>query len=148
MSEVRLNLGCGANVARGWVNIDRSPGVVLDRVKPLKWLLRRAGVRSAGHITAWPRGIVLADVRKRLDYPDHSVDAIYSSHMLEHLYLNDAQSLLSECLPDIATLGHSAADAEQFARNLVDGVRGASGGAGLEYNRMLNMSRFDRPSSP
>ena len=32
----RVNNGCGSNVAQGWVNIDRSPGPLLDRLQPLK----------------------------------------------------------------------------------------------------------------
>jgi SAM-dependent methyltransferase len=149
MSEVRLNLGCGTNVAPGWINIDRSPGLVLERVKPLKWVLWRVGVLSEGHMIAWPREIVMADLRKRLDYPDRGVDAIYSSHTLEHLYFDDAQALLREChrvLRPSRILRLALPDAEQFARDLLNGVHGQSSNPGLEYNRMLNMCRFDRPS--
>src|SRR5687767_10047258 len=82
----RLNLGCGLNSIDGWENLDRSPGLILDRAYPLKRLLHRAGLLTSEHMTRWPRNIRIHDVVKGLPYADASVSAIYSSHMLEHLY--------------------------------------------------------------
>jgi predicted SAM-dependent methyltransferase len=38
------------------------------------------------------------DLRRRLPFPDDSVEKIYSSHFLEHLTFQQGQSFLKECL--------------------------------------------------
>ena len=69
--ELRLHLGCGAQVLGGWVNVDmRSrPGVVVMKL---------------------PEGL------ERLD--NNSVRYIYASHLLEHLeYPGEALATVREC---------------------------------------------------
>ncbi len=41
--------------------------------------------------------IIIHDVRKPLPFQDNSIHAIYASHLLEHLYLEEAKRLLKEC---------------------------------------------------
>lgn len=149
MEEILVNLGCGLHAPAGWVNIDRSPTMILDRVKPLKSALHKVGLLSEAHMATWPENIVRHDVSKGLDFPDHSVAAIYSSHMLEHLYLNDAKALLRECrrvlrgdgvlrlaLPDTKVLAERLLAAEQDD---------PSGNAALRYNEALCAYPFERP---
>jgi predicted SAM-dependent methyltransferase len=40
---------------------------------------------------------IVHDLRKHLLFQENSFSATYASHVLEHLYLADAQGLLSEC---------------------------------------------------
>lgn len=65
----RLHLGCGLHYIDGMINIDGN----LFRKKDL-WL----------------------DLRNSLPFPDCSASLVYSSHMLEHLYPEDALRLLKE----------------------------------------------------
>lgn len=96
---LRLHLGCGSNVVDGWVNIDRSPNVYLARVPWLRAALGRAGILSADQAGAtFPRGIVRADVTRRIPVADGSAEAVYSSHMIEHLSRWQALALLRESL--------------------------------------------------
>jgi predicted SAM-dependent methyltransferase len=44
------------------------------------------------------RGILWADVSTRIPEPDNSVEAVYSSHMFEHLEREKAFEALRECL--------------------------------------------------
>jgi len=46
-SGLKLNLGCGSTVVPGWVNVDKSPSIVLARHPRL-----RRGLASAGLLTA------------------------------------------------------------------------------------------------
>jgi SAM-dependent methyltransferase len=45
------------------------------------------------------------DLRRRLPFPDDSVERIYSSHFLEHLTFTQGQNLLKECLRVLAPGG-------------------------------------------
>jgi hypothetical protein len=66
MTDLRLNLGCGLNAVESWKNLDRSPNFPLDRMPVAKRVLRRLGVLSDAHMTAWPRNVTRFDIRRRL----------------------------------------------------------------------------------
>lgn len=57
----RLNLGCGFQAPDGWVNIDKSLNLLLDRVYPIKKVLRAAGFLTQDHMVRWPKNIRLHD---------------------------------------------------------------------------------------
>lgn len=46
----------------------------------------------------WMRGVITADLRRPLPFPSASAECIYASHVLEHLYEDEARSLLAECV--------------------------------------------------
>ncbi|HVV30417.1 MAG TPA: methyltransferase domain-containing protein [Mycobacteriales bacterium] len=148
MSDVRLNLGSGPVAVPGWVNIDRSPNVLLQRVPAVKRGLRRAGVLNDQHMAAWAADVQRIDMVKGLPYPDGSVQAIYSSHTFEHLYLADVRVLMIEChrvLAADAVMRVALPDAEQWARDLLAGVAQDGETAGLTFNRRIGSHHFDRP---
>ena len=64
---IRLNLGCGDLIMKGWVNVDL--------------YCELADVKS--------------DVRK-LPFPDEYADEIYSSHVIEHFHFKEAFEVLKE----------------------------------------------------
>lgn len=120
-SPVMINLGCGLTVASGWINIDASLNSFFARwpTRVLKTLYRGSGARQWYTEEQYLR--IMKEhqfVHHNLDYgiplPDASVDFIYSSHWLEHLYREDAGRLLREayrvlkpsgciriCVPDL-----------------------------------------------
>ena len=65
----RLNIGCGNCFHPGWENIDLRP--------------------CSPHVKR-------VDIRKGIPYPGESFDAVYSSHLLEHLSPDQTRSLLNE----------------------------------------------------
>ena len=65
-----LHLGCGPKYLPGFVNIDGNPFHKIDL-----WL----------------------DVRNGLPFRSNSVDSIYCTHMIEHFYPDELNSLLREC---------------------------------------------------
>jgi predicted SAM-dependent methyltransferase len=67
--NLKLNVGCGANVASGWVNID------LDG----------------------PAGVFRWDCRRGMPFDDESVESIFAEHVFEHLDPAAGTSFLSEC---------------------------------------------------
>jgi predicted SAM-dependent methyltransferase len=98
---VRLNIGCGRSPTPGWINYDNSPSVRLARWPVLTRLLVRVGLID-GHGLAFveasrAHAIHYCDAARRIPHDDGSVDAIYASHMLEHLDRIEARSFLAEC---------------------------------------------------
>jgi predicted SAM-dependent methyltransferase len=67
---LHLHLGCGPRYLPGFVNIDANPLRKIDI-----WL----------------------DVRCGLPFANQSVESIYSTHMIEHLYPDELEELLREC---------------------------------------------------
>ncbi len=68
-------------------------------------------------------GVVRADVRRSLPFVDHSFDAVYQSHVLEHISRHEAKRLLSECcriLRDDGIIRVVVPDLEQIAKTYVE----------------------------
>jgi SAM-dependent methyltransferase len=95
----------------------------LSRQPALRWTAIRSGLADADHLPTWPPEVRSCDLRRALPYETGSVDAIYSSHVLEHLYLREAERLLGEChrvltgggilrlaLPDFRTIANRIAE--------------------------------------
>jgi SAM-dependent methyltransferase len=98
---VRLNIGCGRSPTPDWINYDNSPSVWMARWPPLAPILARLGLidRHALAFVAFCRShrIRHADAARRIPHADGSVEAIYASHMLEHLDRVEARAFLAEC---------------------------------------------------
>jgi predicted SAM-dependent methyltransferase len=95
---IKLHLGCGLVTPDGWINTDGSLNARLASVPAIRrslGALRLIPQRSAS--AAWSSTVKYLDVRKRLPYPDRTVRYIYASHLLEHLYFDEAANLLREC---------------------------------------------------
>lgn len=91
---IKLNLGSGIRAIPGWVNIDASVSVRISRI-PLLYQLycRLFGIKPS----VWPQGIVIRDLRRGLPFHDRTVQAIFSSAMLEHLEPPVVTRLMQEC---------------------------------------------------
>ena len=70
LSVKLLNLGCGASYHRSWINID--------------------------FVSTGP-GVMAHNLLSGIPFPDHSFDAVYHSHVLEHFSREDAQFFITEC---------------------------------------------------
>lgn len=100
---VKVNLGSGLTVASGWIHVDGSLNALVSRWPKawLKVLYRFSDNRQWFSQEQYVR--ILTEhrfVHHRLQYGvpfgDETVDVIYSSHALEHIYLEEAQSLLQD----------------------------------------------------
>lgn len=96
---VRLNVGSGPYVLPGWTSIDKSLTPLLERVPLAKGALVLMGLLDYTQLqNVWPAGVVRLDVTKSLPYEAGSVDAIYSSHFVEHLTRDEADRFFREAL--------------------------------------------------
>jgi SAM-dependent methyltransferase len=97
-TPMRLHIGCGTMTPDGWINLDGSwnarlanHGIARRIAKIFKLLPKRACD------VGWTGKILSHDLRKPLPFKDGLLCAIYGSHVLEHLYLDQADELLKEC---------------------------------------------------
>ncbi len=79
--NLRVHLGCGADIRPGWINIDMG-------------LTPWAGVNSASNAGAV---VIRHDLRRGLPLADDSCELIYSSHFFEHLEYRDGVRLMRDC---------------------------------------------------
>jgi len=139
MNEKRVHLGCGPGpLAPGWTHLDGSWHAWLSKHR----VLRSVAFKLTGHQpdlrgAEWSDDVVIHDLRRPLPFATGSVSAIYSSHVLEHLYVADAQTLLRECrrvlvagglirlvVPDLASIvaryqnSRDESKADEFLRHL------------------------------
>lgn len=77
-----LNLGCGTRTHKDWINIDFLPMAGLRRLPVLRKKL--------------PPNFMNHDLRRGIPFPDGSADAVYSSHLVEHLPPDSLPRFLAE----------------------------------------------------
>lgn len=94
---IRLHLGCGLITPADWVNLDGSWNARLAKHPVLRRVLHLLHVTSADKIEIpWSSDVVIHDLEKPLPFRDASASAVYSSHVLEHMYFEQGQRLVRE----------------------------------------------------
>jgi SAM-dependent methyltransferase len=144
-----INLGSGPHGPESWVNLDRSPTMLFRSMPRLGRALRRVGLIGEQHLVPWEPHIVRQDLTKPLPFADGTVDAVYSSHFLEHIYMSDAQSILAEChrvLRPGGILRLALPDGEAWARELLEAGDDPTGEAGYHYHYRLGSHPEERPT--
>jgi SAM-dependent methyltransferase len=93
--RILLNLGSGPVVTRTrWQDCDGSWNVLASQLPlGLGWAARKI-IGHAGN--PFPSHVRYVNITKRLPFGDKTVDAVYFSHVLEHLYLDEGRHLLAE----------------------------------------------------
>lgn len=86
-----IQYGCGLSAPDGWLNFDASPTLRAQRIPVLGKLL---GTRRV----SFPRNVRYGDVVRGLPVQTGSCRAVYSSHVLEHLSLEDCHAALRETI--------------------------------------------------
>jgi predicted SAM-dependent methyltransferase len=94
---IRVNLGCGPDAPSSWINVDGSWNAWFSNHRRIRRALELVGVIRANVGAQWTARPLVHDLTKTLPFEANSVSAIYGSHVLEHLYRAEAQTLLLEC---------------------------------------------------
>ncbi len=82
-----VQYGCGLSAPPQWTNFDASPTLLIERLPLLAALTARRG-------RLFPPNVRFGDIVKGLPIPQGSCRAVYCSHVLEHLSLNDFRTAL------------------------------------------------------
>ncbi|MEJ8816950.1 class I SAM-dependent methyltransferase [Lacibacter sp. H407] len=84
-----VQFGCGLNAPDGWLNFDASPTLRIQRIPLIGKLLTR-------NMVTFPTGVKVGNIVEGLPgIKTESCDGIYSSHVLEHLSLNDCRRAIA-----------------------------------------------------
>jgi SAM-dependent methyltransferase len=101
---VKINLGCGLRVAKGWLNIDGSLNAMVASLPNwvIKIFYKLSGARQYYSSDQYCSILInhrflYHDLALSLPLQDNTVDFIYSSHFFEHLFKDDAANLLKAC---------------------------------------------------
>jgi predicted SAM-dependent methyltransferase len=145
---VKVNIGSGIDVAPGWLHVDGSlHALFAGGPRPLIGLLHRSSSIMRGSLTRSEYVQRLSDHRfihheleEGLPFDSASVDFIFCSHVVEHFFRTDGESLLREmhrvlrpggvariCVPDLEhalRLYHEGRKVEALDYFFVDGPAG------------------------
>jgi predicted SAM-dependent methyltransferase len=98
---VKVNLGSGLRVAKGWLNIDGSLNALFASWPSFfhRVIYNLSGSRKYYSFKQYNdilknHQFLYHDLSQSLPLHENTVDFIYSSHFLEHLFKNDAANLL------------------------------------------------------
>src|SRR3954470_19942156 len=96
-SSTRLHIGAFDVVHDGWLNTDVTPHMALARIPGLPGALRRAGRLSDDRWAAYRHGrcrrLHSLGLAQPLPYPDGAFQAVFGSHVLEHLTPGEAEAM-------------------------------------------------------
>jgi len=97
---MRINVGCGQTPTKGWMNFDNPFSIYLSKMPFLMILLYKLRLLEEPQYQfikfCQLNHIEYGDATKRLPLEDGSIDAFYSSHMIEHLDQTDLGRVLKE----------------------------------------------------
>lgn len=94
---VKVNIGSGPIGKSDWINLDWGILPFLNRHSWLRTILVTIRILPESYNTLWPSNAKLHDCRKKLPFNNKSIDFIYTSHFIEHLYRYQSINLLREC---------------------------------------------------
>lgn len=135
---VFVQYGCGTCCPSEWRNFDVSPALRLRKIP----ILGAVASRLSGR---FPRNAEFGDIVKGLPLAEGCVDAIYCSHVLEHLWPDECAIALRNTYRYLRSDGVFrlvVPDVLALARGFVDDARAE---AGLDFMSSLHVSDRCRP---
>jgi Methyltransferase domain len=143
-----VQYGCAFSPGEGWINFDSSPTLRIERLPVIGPLLSRKLARNR---QPFPRSVQYGDVCKGLPIKEGSASAVYASHVLEHLSLNDCRKAIANTFSLLAPGGAFrliVPDLEGRARKYLEELRAGSPEAASHFLRSTHLGLANRARSP
>jgi SAM-dependent methyltransferase len=144
-SRVVVNLGCGPLAGRtSWIDCDGSWNARLNALPAsVQQMVRSAlrGINSRMH--QWPPHVRYVNLLKPLPFANYSVDAVYASHVWEHLYRQDAEKVTREVLRVLkpgGVLRLAVPNLEHYCRVYLSDAGSAEAAGHLNEKLLLRLS--------
>lgn len=134
-----VHIGCGLSVSEQWINYDCSPTLRISKIP----LIGPSLVRFVGG-PAWPREVQYGDIVKGLKIEENSCRLIFSSHMLEHLNLQDFYTALKNIYSYLEPNGTFRAIVPDLEQHITDYYRSTKdsnkkSNASIEFIRNVHL---------
>ena len=107
---LKINFGCFSSNIDGWIGVDHAlRHIIVQRIPFMSFFLWKFRILNDTQYDWHKRGlfrtVVYGDARERLKFGTESADYVYSSHLLEHLFRDEAVFFLKECFRILRTGG-------------------------------------------
>ena len=142
MDKLYVQYGCGLSCPDGWLNFDSSPRM---RVESLPLVGSIAGVLGK---RLFPPRVRYGNIIRGLPVASASADAVYASHVLEHLSRADVTRALANTYRILKPGGvfrMVVPDLEWRAREYVQAADRGEVGAADAFIKALHLGRASRP---
>ena len=97
---LKVHLGAFDQSVEGWLNTDITPHIWIANIPSAPLILHSLGLlsqqRHLQHKNKVFNKLHYMDVTKQLPFAANSVKAIFSSHVFEHLFMNEVENLIKE----------------------------------------------------
>lgn len=106
---MKLHLGCFNKIVDGWYNTDVTAHIFISKIPCAAALIHFLGKmtdqRYEEHKVGLFKKVNYLNVAKKFSFKSNSVEAIFSSHIIEHLSPRVAEHMLSESLRVLTSEG-------------------------------------------
>lgn len=138
-SPLYVQFGCGLSAPPSWENFDASPTLRAQRIPGFGALIRRSA-----RYPVFPDNVRFGDIVAGLPVEAGTCDAIYCSHVLEHLALGDLRIALKNTFGYLRPGGVFRLVVPDLARLCRDYLDSADDGAALDFMEHAHLGSKER----
>ena len=131
-----VQYGCGFCAPEGWLNYDTSPSLRIRKIPLIGKTLSKV---------PFPDAAMYGDIVLGLPLADGSVNAIYCSHTLEHLALEDCRLALKNTLRLLRSGGVFRFVLPDLKEMVMQYVSNTDPGAATQFVERTGLGRMSRP---
>jgi SAM-dependent methyltransferase len=136
-NKIYVQYGCGRTAPVSWQNFDSSPTLLFEKIPIVGKLYTKNETRFEKHIR-------YGDIVKGLPFHENTVYAIYASHVLEHLALDEFRSALNNSYKILCPGGifrFIVPDLEKLAKDYIESEKED---ASIEFLKKTALGRQSR----